>query len=173
VISTAVTSVTPQAQKKGVTLEVKMPKALAKRATLDRDRLRQVVVNLLANALKFTPAQGKVTVELSDLGYQPEVSAEGYRISVSDTGVGIPADQFEKIFHSFYQVDNTSTREFGGAGLGLAIVKSFVEAHGGRVLVQSTVGKGSSFNIVLPLTPPAPKTVQIAPPMVPAEPERF
>ena len=87
--------------------------------------------------------------------------------------MGIPPDQFDKIFESFYQVDNSSTREFGGAGLGLAIVKSFVEGHGGLVRVSSEVGRGSRFTVVLPTQPPANKTVQVAPPIAELVPDRF
>jgi len=78
--------------------------------------------------------------------------------------VGIAADQFDKIFNSFYQVDSSSTREYGGAGLGLAIVKSFVEGHGGVVRVASEVGHGSRFTIILPARP-GQQTVQINPPI--------
>ena len=142
----------------------------------DRDRLRQVVVNLLANAVKFTPKGGKITVTLSDLGHQPDLNAVGYRIIIEDTGVGIPADQFDKIFHSFYQVDSSSTREYGGAGLGLAIVKSFVEGHGGLVRVASEMNHGSRFTLIFPLLSPSQVQAQITPPVsalqAPAE-DRF
>ncbi len=172
IIASSVTSVKPQAQKKGVTLEVRAPDVKQPRASADREKLRQVIVNLMANAVKFTPKDGKVSVYLSETGHQPELSAQGYRIIVEDSGVGIPQDQFDKIFQSFYQVDSSSTREYGGAGLGLAIVKSFVEGHGGCVRVSSEVSRGSRFTCILPVTPPLPKTVQIAPPAV-VEPDRF
>ena len=87
--------------------------------------------------------------------FQPELDGEGWHFVVQDSGVGIPADQLDKIFQSFYQVDNSSTREFGGAGLGLAIVKSYVEGHGGKVRVQSELGQGSRFEVILPVTPAA------------------
>lgn len=164
VIRSSVTSVAPQAQKKGVALQLKLPQAQQARATADRDKLRQVVVNLLANAVKFTAQGGAVVVSLSEVTAQPELAAEGYRIVVKDSGVGIPREHHDKIFQSFYQVDSSSTREFGGAGLGLAIVKSFVEGHGGRVSLESEVGRGSRFTVVLPTLPPAPHSVEIAPP---------
>src|SRR5205814_2054132 len=132
----------------------------------DKDRLRQVVVNLLANAVKFTGKGGKVTAFLAELAPQPERNQEGYRRIVEDSGVGIRADQFDKIFQSFYQVDSSSTREFGGAGLGLSIVKSFVEGHGGVVRVTSEMGKGSRFSAILPANPPTPGA-QVSPPMLP------
>ncbi len=173
-IQSAYTSLKPQATKRGISLEVKLPDAKPGPVTGDRERLRQVVVNLLANAVKFTPKGGTVSVFLSEVGHQPELSAEGYRIITEDTGVGIPPDQFEKIFQSFYQVDSSSTREFGGAGLGLAIVKSFVEGHGGLMRVSSEMGRGSRFTAILPVTPPSPRSVQIAPPVVSEPPlDRF
>ena len=163
-VNSSVSSVKPQAQKKGVTLEAKLPKPFGP-VLGDRDRLRQVVVNLLANALKFTPKGGKVSVTLTDLVHQPDLNAQGYRLIIEDTGVGIAADQFDKIFQSFYQVDSSSTREYGGAGIGLAIVKSFVEGHGGVVRVSSEVGHGSRFTIILPATPSMQTQVQISPPV--------
>lgn len=174
VVNSSLSSLKPQSQKKGVQLEARVPPELAKRPTGDREKLRQVFVNLLANAVKFTPKGGRVSLFLSEPAHQPELSAEGYRIVVEDSGVGIPADQFDKIFQSFYQVDNSSTREFGGAGLGLAIVKSFVEAHGGVVRVSSEMGHGSRFTVVLPVMPPVASSVTVAPPMLPpAAEDRF
>jgi signal transduction histidine kinase len=70
--------------------------------------------------------------------------------SVSDTGIGIPADQLDRIFERFYQVDGSATRKFGGAGLGLAIVQRIIEAHGGRIWVESELGRGSTFSFTLP-----------------------
>jgi signal transduction histidine kinase len=175
VVQSAVSSVMPQAQKKGVLLEAALaPIDRASLPLLDRERMRQVVTNLLANALKFTPKGGRITARVGEIAWQPELDGAGYRMSVEDTGVGIPEDQFEKIFQSFYQVDNTSTREYGGAGIGLAIVKSFVEGHGGKVLVESRLGQGTRFTLVLPVTPPmAPQGIQVAPPMLPEVPDRF
>ena len=173
VVHSSVSSVKPQAQKKGVTLETKVPEPKGRRVSGDRDRLRQAVVNLLANAVKFTPSGGKVSVFLSEVAHQPELGAEGYRVIVEDSGVGIPQDQFEKIFQSFYQVDGSSTREFGGAGLGLAIVKSFVEGHGGQVRVSSELGRGSRFIAILPAVPPLPRSVQILPPVTTEAVDRF
>ena len=163
VIRSSLSSVAPQAQKKNILLQLRVPERHT-RATADREKLRQTVVNLLANAVKFTAERGKVAVALTETAFQPELNAEGYRISVEDTGIGIPAEHQDKIFQSFYQVDSSSTREFGGAGLGLAIVRSFVEGHGGRVWAESEVGQGSRFTAVLPTVPPAPRSVEISPP---------
>lgn len=169
VVRRSVSSVSPQARKKGVSLEVSLPGPAQPRVSADQERLRQVVVNLLANAVKFTQPGGKISVSLSEVGPQPELGKEGYRILVEDSGVGIPSGELEKIFQTFYQVDSSSTREYGGAGLGLAIVKSLVEGHGGVVRVTSELGKGSSFRIVLPAVSSAPRaTVQVAPPAAPS-----
>lgn len=167
-VASSVSSVKPQATKKGILLDMKAP-AQPQQVAGDRDRLRQVIVNLLANAVKFTPKGGRITATLTEVARQPELNGMGYRILIEDTGVGIPQDQFDKIFHSFYQVDSSSTREFGGAGLGLAIVKSFVEGHGGLVRVASEMGKGSRFTLILPVQPSAQPQVQIAPPVTMSE----
>ncbi len=167
-VASSVSSVKPQATKKGIHLEMKVPPQVQPVGG-DRDRLRQVLVNLLANAVKFTPKGGRITATLTEVARQPELNAPGYRILIEDSGVGIPADQFDKIFHSFYQVDSSSTREFGGAGLGLAIVKSFVEGHGGVVRVASEMGQGSRFTIILPVTPSQQQQIQISPPVTMAE----
>ena len=173
VIHSSISSLKPQATKKGVVLETRVPDK-PERAVADRDRLRQVVVNLLANAVKFTPKGGKVSATLTAVEYQAELKTEGYRIIVEDSGVGIPKDQFDRIFQSFYQVDSSSTREYGGAGLGLAIVKSFVEGHGGMVRVTSELNHGSKFIAILPLMPPT-STMQVTPPQLPVteEVDRF
>ncbi|MFT3840368.1 MAG: ATP-binding protein [Myxococcaceae bacterium] len=172
VITSSVTSVKPQASKKGVQLETHVPDK-PQTVVADRDRLRQVVVNLLANAVKFTPKGGVVKLTVTEVAHQSELGGEGYRIMVEDSGVGIPKDQFDKIFQSFYQVDSSSTREFGGAGLGLAIVKSFVEGHGGTVRVTSEMNKGSRFTAVLPAAPAVSQALVPPPQMPGAEEDRF
>lgn len=111
----------------------------------DGTKIKQALINLLSNAIKYTPA-GRV--ELSGTARENE-----YIFSVSDTGIGIPEHERTRIFEPFTQLDSSNTREFQGVGLGLAIVKKYVEMHGGRVLVESEVGHGSTFSIVLPLEP--------------------
>lgn len=112
--------------------------------TADRERIKQVISNLVANALKFTPEQGTVKIRLTSEG--------GSRVvfTVTDTGIGIPKDKHDKIFEKFYQVDGSVCRAHAGFGLGLAIVKSIVEKHGGKIWVESEIGKGSSFFVDLP-----------------------
>ncbi len=110
----------------------------------DPNHLRRVLDNLFSNAFKFTPAGGRVTVRL--WRDSPNVV-----LKVTDTGVGIPRDKLDHVFERFYQVDGSMTRRYGGVGLGLALVKEIVEAHGGHVAVESEVGQGSTFTVILPV----------------------
>jgi signal transduction histidine kinase len=165
VIKGATTSIIPQATKKSITFDVNVARDLPFMRG-DKDKVGQMITNLLGNAVKFTPNNGRITLDVDTwTGPRPERSAyrsdgggpfdvreEAFlRIVVGDTGVGIPDDKQAAIFERFFQVDNTSTREFGGTGLGLSIVKSFVDAHRGEISVTSVVGQGSSFTILLPL----------------------
>lgn len=109
----------------------------------DYMRIEQVLTNLIDNAIKFTPPSGVVTIAAKDLG-------EEIQVAVSDTGIGIPASEQERIFERFYQVDSGSARHYRGTGLGLTICKHIVEYHRGRIWVESEVGKGSTFFFVLP-----------------------
>ena len=109
----------------------------------DETRLRQIVTNLVENALIYTPNKGRVTVDISD-------SPEGLKLSVSDTGAGISSDDLPRIFDQFYRADPSRNRATGGAGLGLTIVRKLVEAHGGSVSVTSSLSEGSTFTVHLP-----------------------
>ncbi len=113
----------------------------------DRDRINQVFDNLLANAIKFSPRGGSITIGLRQQG-------DAILASVADTGIGIPPDQVHRVFERFYQVDGSVSRRFGGAGVGLAIVKRIVEAHGGRIWVESEMGQGSTFYFTIPRVRP-------------------
>jgi signal transduction histidine kinase len=126
-------SITPQEE-----IPPKLPPALA-----DGTRIIQVFDNLLANAIKFSPEGGTITVRVREM-------RNHLRVEVADTGIGIPPEKQTLIFNRFYQVDGGSQRQFGGIGLGLAIVKVIVEAHGGRVGVKSEVGVGSTFYFTVP-----------------------
>jgi signal transduction histidine kinase len=111
----------------------------------DAEHLRRVVDNLIGNALKFTPAGGRVEVRLrGDNGT--------VLLQVADSGIGIDSDHIGRIFERFYQVDGTSRRMHGGCGLGLALVKEIVEKHGGTVSVHSEPGEGSTFTVSLPIS---------------------
>jgi heavy metal sensor kinase len=110
----------------------------------DRARIKQVVVNLIDNAIKYTPAGGSINLNV----FARDQKAV---IQVADTGIGIPASALPHIFDRFFRVDEARSRDGGGAGLGLAIVKSICLAHGGQVRVESSEGKGSRFEVLLPL----------------------
>jgi two-component system phosphate regulon sensor histidine kinase PhoR len=132
----------PRAEGRGVTLANDVPETLGAKA--DADRLEQVLLNLVENAIKHGREQGRVTV-----GGR---SVAGHRIElwVRDDGPGIPPESRDRVFERFYRVDRARTRDKGGTGLGLSIVKHIINAHGGQVWVQSEVGRGSTFFITLP-----------------------
>jgi signal transduction histidine kinase len=112
----------------------------------DRDKVNQVLMNLIGNAIKFTLAQGRVTVSASRNG------KENVQVCVSDTGPGVPADEKQKIFDKFYQIAEAGGAKPKGTGLGLAISKSLVELHGGKIWVESEDGRGSTFSFTLPVS---------------------
>jgi len=129
-----------QAKSKGV--ELKLTKTVPAMMEGDSSRLRQMVRNLLDNAIKYTPDGGEVSIELQQ--------ANGnFELRVSDNGIGIPRDDLPHIFDRFYRVDKARTRAEGGTGLGLSIVKQVVEAHGGNVNVSSEVGTGTVITVVM------------------------
>ena len=148
------------AERKGLCLSVEVAPGAVGARLGDAARLRQILNNFLSNALKFTEA-GEVRVSLSGEG---PGGVEGLRVEVSDTGMGIPADQMPKLFQKFSQLDASTTRRFGGTGLGLAICRELAELMGGEVSVASEPGQGSTFSVVLPLarvvTPAAPSLAE-------------
>ncbi len=143
-----------RAHQKGISLHLELDSTAPHEVVGDPLRLRQVVTNLLSNALKFTD-KGWVSVRLSSRPLENS-AADGpanrteVRIEVSDTGTGIEADKLNTIFDKFTQADGSITRKYGGTGLGLAITKRLVEIHGGDILVASQVGKGSTFTVAIP-----------------------
>ena len=142
-LQTALEAARPSAEAKGVRLECSTPSTTCP-VKGDRDRLQQVIGNLLTNAVKFTPEGGTVTLTLESTG-------DHVRLSVTDTGIGIPSQFLPYVFDRFRQADSSSTRAHGGLGLGLAIVRHLVQLHGGTVSASSDGdGHGSRFTIELP-----------------------
>jgi signal transduction histidine kinase/DNA-binding response OmpR family regulator len=136
----------PSANDKGIDLVLNYPPESPRRLQGDADRVRQLVVNLAANAVKFTH-EGHVVISVEP----PDAGAPGVKISVADTGIGIASDQLGSLFEKFTQADPSTTRRYGGTGLGLSITRSLVELMGGGIAAASTVGTGSTFTVTLPL----------------------
>lgn len=129
---------------KGVFLESDVPNGLPP-VRADHDRINQVMLNLVGNALQYTPGGGRVRI--TAIRHEDEIY-----ISISDTGIGIPPEHFQHLFTRFYRVDKSRSRVGGGSGIGLTIAKHLVEAHGGRIWVESPgSGKGSTFTFTLPV----------------------
>ncbi|HEX4516031.1 MAG TPA: HAMP domain-containing sensor histidine kinase, partial [Polyangiaceae bacterium] len=161
VLTEVVKTLTPNARKKGVQLrleaDAKLPELRA-----DPERLRQVFINLGDNAVKFTPSGGTVTYKLAALDQRSEGADVGFallapvrsqiEVRVIDTGIGIPPNERQKVFDAFYQVDSSSTREYGGTGLGLSIVKRLVESHDGTIRVDENTPRGAVFVVTLPVS---------------------
>ncbi|MEB3221876.1 MAG: ATP-binding protein [Candidatus Sericytochromatia bacterium] len=143
VIAEAIETVMPQALRRDVTLALEPGGPT--RLEADRTRLRQVLVNLIANAVKFTPAGGRVGVRAWREG-------EAVRLSVADSGIGIPAKDLPHIFDRFFRVTRNRSRLQGGSGLGLTIVKQAIDAHRGEIHVESTEGQGTTVYVGLPVT---------------------
>jgi signal transduction histidine kinase len=142
IVDVAYASLRSLAAEKGLVFLTRVPEDLPI-AYGDSNRLTQCLMNLCGNAIKFTK-QGRVEIAV-------ELAGEDLIYRVSDTGIGIPESELENVFAEFQQVDATITREFGGTGLGLAITKKFAEMHGGRVWAESSVGKGCTFFMCVPL----------------------
>ena len=142
-VKQAVTTWQPQVAAKDISLSLDLPDNLSL-VNIDWQRVNQVLHNLLENALAYTGRGGTITVAAAKQGDWVEVS-------VSDTGEGIPAGDLPNIFERFYRVDRSRARATGGSGLGLTIARRLVEAHGGRITVQSELGKGSRFSFTLPI----------------------
>jgi two-component system phosphate regulon sensor histidine kinase PhoR len=150
VVDRALERIRPQADRKrlraGAEINGAQPPVL-----MDADRIGQVLLNLLHNAVKFTPEGGEVKVQTGMVEEDAGQSGPWLLVSVCDTGAGIPAQDLPRIFERFYKVDRARTRNAGGTGLGLAIAKHLVEGHGGRLWADSVEGRGSTFSFTLPV----------------------
>ncbi len=145
-IDGAIARLQDQYDEKGVTLEKELPSPIPQ-VVVDEDRMGQVLLNLVGNALQFTPAGGQVRIVGEGL-------ADRAQIRVEDTGIGIPREYLPRVFTRFYRVEKSRARAGGGSGIGLTIAKHWVEAHGGSLLADSPgANSGSTFTVDLPLSP--------------------
>ena len=176
IVRQVVASFDQQANQKAIALRIDIPNDLP-HVSADRDRLWQILVNLVDNAVKYTQERGEVTMSAREMGEaeiprppaasQPsllgtEVPAEGRRIEVGvlDNGPGIPRKDLSRVTERFYRVDKARSRDLGGTGLGLSIVKHLVQAHGGTLRIESELGKGTEVYFTLPVSPDEPPTLQ-------------
>ncbi|MEJ2746404.1 MAG: GAF domain-containing protein [Anaerolineae bacterium] len=141
-LKTAVASHQIVASQKGLNIVYKKPPFRAM-VYMDKNRISQVVDNLVGNAMKFSPDGGTITVNIFDRD-------DDVLVIIKDEGIGVPKEKQQKIFERFYQVDGSARRRFGGTGIGLAIVKRIVDAHNGQIWVESEIGRGSTFYFTLP-----------------------
>lgn len=143
-LNEVLTKIKPQVTEKNLTLDVSLPEKMPE-PELDKDKIATVLVNLLGNAVKYTPENGRVIFRVNVTDKQIEVEVE-------DTGVGIAADELDKVFEKFYRSTDPRVQEQTGTGLGLALSQEVVRLHGGRITVESEINKGSTFTMTLPLS---------------------
>lgn len=141
-IDNTVSILSPQAGEKDIAITVKTADSLPV-VQCDKDMVGQLLINLIDNAVKYTPHGGTILVKAGP-------HANGVKVAVQDTGIGIPAESIPRLFERFYRVDKARSREMGGTGLGLAIVKHILEVHNGSIEVDSRIGNGSTFTFYLP-----------------------
>lgn len=144
IITSSMNDMKVQAEKKEITLIKDSPAELI--VIGDRDRLTEVLINLMDNAIKFTPSGGKITVKARD----DEEKADTVHITVTDTGIGMPEKVIPFLFQRFFQGDSSLTRKYGGTGLGLYICKNIFDAHKGEIWVESKEGVGTTMHLRLP-----------------------
>jgi signal transduction histidine kinase len=152
VLELTASSLKPQADVKSIQIELEVPEQLPT-VYADQEKIEQILTNLIGNSIKFTPEGGKILIT-AKLFLKEREGAYGdfVAVSVKDTGIGIPPEHLESIFEKFHQVESSLHRSVSGTGLGLAITKGLVEAHQGKISVESEVGKGSTFTFTLPIS---------------------
>jgi signal transduction histidine kinase len=150
VLELTASSLTPQADVKSIQIEVEVPDQLPT-VHGDQDKIEQILTNLIGNSIKFTPEGGKILITAKVFLKEREGAYGDFvAVSVKDTGIGIPPEHLDSIFEKFHQVESSLHRSVSGTGLGLAITKGLVEAHQGKLWVESEVGNGSTFTFTLP-----------------------
>lgn len=143
-LNTAVLSHRLVADKKGLSIVCTIAPGQKGFVRIDKGRMNQVLDNLIGNAFKFSPDGGTIRLSMAE-------NDQDVLVSVVDEGIGMPAEKHQRIFERFYQIDGSSRRRFGGTGIGLAIVKRIIDAHEGKIWVESELNKGSAFFFTLPI----------------------
>lgn len=142
VLDSTVDIISPQIKEKNISLKINI-KTKSDKIKADSSQLERVFVNLIGNAVKFTPEKGKIIISCQD-------KKDSVEFSVEDTGIGIPSDDVNKVFQEFFRADNALDQKVKGTGLGLSLVKKIIEAHRGKIWVQSELGKGARFSFTIP-----------------------
>ena len=161
VLSEVINTMKSLAENKFIEIVVSMGEGISS-ITGDRVKLKQILYNLLSNAIKFTPEGGKVKVTVDKEEHLDTGSIQGLgylQFAVQDTGIGISAEDKERIFDEFEQASTSLSKKYGGVGLGLALTKKLVELHGGKITVETNLGEGSTFIFFIPVTSPAGEVV--------------
>ncbi|MCS6963455.1 MAG: GAF domain-containing protein [Thermoflexus sp.] len=158
-VEAVVAALKARIDEKNQRLELDLPEFLPP-VRADKDRLIQILMNLVSNAHKYTPEGGRIRI-------RARIEDEAVHVEVSDTGIGIPPEALPRIFERFYRVDDPRVQETPGTGLGLSIVKALVEMHGGQVWVESEIGKGSTFHFTIPIASEAPAPAERLPASAP------
>ena len=150
VIGESIEALTPMIEKSEVKMKLSLPKTSG-HVTGEYDQLRQVFMNLLENAIKYGKQKGQISVDISEVYYEPKLKKDAHSISVKDEGPGIDMVHIPRLTERFYRIDTHRSREQGGTGLGLAIVKHIVNRHRGRLSIESAVGIGTEIKLLLPV----------------------
>jgi signal transduction histidine kinase len=143
-LNDVLTKIRPQIAEKRLTLDVAFPEKMPE-PEMDKDKISAVLVNLLGNAVKYTPEQGRVVFHVN-------ISDRQIEMSIEDTGVGIAADELSKVFEKFFRSPDPRVQQETGTGLGLALAQEVVRLHGGKIELESELNKGSKFTVLLPMT---------------------
>jgi len=142
-MTNVISLVKAKAQSKNIAVDSNLPEDLAP-IKADRDKLTQIFVNILDNAIKFTPDGGQISINARQSG-------DFMVVSVTDTGIGVPKDEIGRLGERFYRVDKSRSRDLGGTGLGLSIVKHLMIAHGGKMEIESQLDKGTKVSLYFPM----------------------
>jgi signal transduction histidine kinase len=142
ILDSIVDIITPQIKEKNISLKINS-KIKLDRIKADQGQMERVFLNLLSNAAKFTPENGRITIDIEDKN-------DDIQFSIEDTGIGIPPQDIQKVFQEFFRADNALDQKIKGSGLGLSLVKKIIEAHKGRIWFDSALDKGTRFTFTLP-----------------------